>query len=164
MLSTDSLPTKTQWRALLSFSWKYECPARVHFHFLVAHFVACISCLVAKSCPTLCDPMDCSPLDPSVHGISQARVLEWVAIFLLQGIFSTQGSNQHLLLWEVSSLPLSQLGSKFVHISSSWRLVTDLYLDVQTCHRCLFIILLMDARAFWFLDIMEKNFCQHVCV
>ena len=36
--------------------------------------------LVAKSCPTLCDPMDCSPPGPSVHGISQAKILEWVAI------------------------------------------------------------------------------------
>jgi len=33
-----------------------------------------------QSCPTLCDPMDCSPPGPSVHGIFQARVLEWVAI------------------------------------------------------------------------------------
>ena len=38
-------------------------------------------CLVAKSCPTLCNPMDCSPPGSSVHGISQARILEWVAIF-----------------------------------------------------------------------------------
>ena len=35
---------------------------------------------VAQSCPTLSDPMDCSPPGPSVHGIFQARVLEWVAI------------------------------------------------------------------------------------
>ena len=32
------------------------------------------------SCPTLCDLMDCSPLGSSVHGILQARILEWVAI------------------------------------------------------------------------------------
>ena len=32
-------------------------------------------------CPTLCDPMDCSPSGSPVHGISQARILEWVAIF-----------------------------------------------------------------------------------
>ena len=39
----------------------------------------------AQSCPTLCDPMDCSPPGSSVHRISQARILEWVAIsFLLQ--------------------------------------------------------------------------------
>ena len=34
---------------------------------------------VAQSCPTLCDPMDCSLPGSSVHGIFQARVLEWVA-------------------------------------------------------------------------------------
>ena len=37
-------------------------------------------CLGTKSCPTLCDPMDCSPPGSSVHGIFQARILEWVAI------------------------------------------------------------------------------------
>ena len=35
---------------------------------------------VAQSCPTLSDPMDCSLPDSSVHGIFQARVLEWGAI------------------------------------------------------------------------------------
>ena len=39
---------------------------------------------VAQSCPTLSDPMDCSPPGPSVHGISQARVLEWGAIAFSQ--------------------------------------------------------------------------------
>ena len=52
---------------------------------------------VAQSCPTLCDPMDCSLPGSSLHGILQARVLEWVAIFLLQGIFQTQGLNPGLL-------------------------------------------------------------------
>ena len=33
-----------------------------------------------QSCPTLCDPMDCSPLGSSVHGILQKGILEWVAI------------------------------------------------------------------------------------
>ena len=33
---------------------------------------------VALSCQTLCDPMDCSPPGSSIHGISQARVLEWL--------------------------------------------------------------------------------------
>ena len=35
---------------------------------------------VAQSCPTLSDPVDCSPLGSSIHGIFQARVLEWGAI------------------------------------------------------------------------------------
>ena len=37
-------------------------------------------CLVAQSYPTLCNPRDCSPPSFSVHGILQARMLEWVAI------------------------------------------------------------------------------------
>ena len=35
---------------------------------------------VAQSCPTLSDPMDCSPPGSSIHGIFQARVLEWIAV------------------------------------------------------------------------------------
>ena len=35
---------------------------------------------VAQSCPTLCDPMDCSLPGSSVHGILQARILEWVSM------------------------------------------------------------------------------------
>ena len=49
-------------------------------------------------CSTLCDPVDCSPPGSSVHGILQARILAWVAVYLLQGISLTQGSSLHLLL------------------------------------------------------------------
>ena len=40
---------------------------------------------VAQSCPTLCDPMDCSLPGSSIHGIFQARVSEWVAISFPRG-------------------------------------------------------------------------------
>ena len=40
----------------------------------------CCCCLVAKSCPTVCNPLDCSLPASSVHGISQAWILEWVAV------------------------------------------------------------------------------------
>ena len=43
---------------------------------------------MAQSCPTLCDPMDYT-----VHGILQARIVEWAAFPLSRGIFPTQGSN-----------------------------------------------------------------------
>ena len=51
---------------------------------------------VGQSCPTLCDPMDCSPLGSSVHGIFQAWILEWVAISF------SRGSSQQALsqIWE----------------------------------------------------------------
>ena len=43
----------------------------------IHHYLGC--CLVANSCLTLCDPMDCSLPGSSVHRILQARILEWVA-------------------------------------------------------------------------------------
>ena len=46
----------------------------------ITNEIACVVCLVAQLCPTLCDPMDCNPPGFSVHGILQARILEWVAI------------------------------------------------------------------------------------
>ena len=45
-----------------------------------ATFICWCCYLVVQSCLTLCDPMDCSPPGSSVHGISHARILEWVAI------------------------------------------------------------------------------------
>ena len=47
---------------------------------LVSHLHMWCCCLVAKSCPTLCTPMDCSPPGSTVHGILQARLPEWVVI------------------------------------------------------------------------------------
>ena len=47
--------------------------------------------------PNSLQPMDCSPPGSSVHGILQARILEWVGIFFSRGIFPTQGSNPSLL-------------------------------------------------------------------
>ena len=41
--------------------------------------------LVAQPCPTLCNPMDCSLPGSSVHGILQARILEWIAIPFFRG-------------------------------------------------------------------------------
>ena len=52
-----------------------------------------VKVLVTQSCLTLSDPMDCGPPGSSVHGILQARILEWVAtsLFPSQGIFLTKG-------------------------------------------------------------------------
>ena len=46
--------------------------------------------LVTQLCPTLCNAMDCSLPGSSVHGIFQARILEWLAISFSKGIFSAQ--------------------------------------------------------------------------
>ena len=50
-----------------------------------------------KSCPTLCDPVDCSPPGSSVHGIFQTRILEWVAISFFRGF--SQSRDQTCVSW-----------------------------------------------------------------
>ena len=54
----------------------------VHPFFLI--YSTCVHAKSLQSCPTLCDPMDCSPARSSVHGILQAR-LKWVAMPSLKG-------------------------------------------------------------------------------
>ena len=62
--------------------------------------------LVIKLCLTLVTPWTIVP-GSSVHGVFQARILDWVGRhFLLQGIFPAQGSNPHFLHWQTGSLPL----------------------------------------------------------
>ena len=53
-------------------------------------------CLVTQSCPTLCDPMDCSLLGSSVHGDSSGKKTGVGRHTLLQGVLPTQGSNPGL--------------------------------------------------------------------
>ena len=62
---------------------------KVELVFLHTHFLSsveiisngiCCCCIATQLCPTLCDPTDGSPPGSSVHGILQARILEWVAI------------------------------------------------------------------------------------
>ena len=50
---------------------------------------------VAQLCPTLSDPVDCSELDSSIHGIFQARVLEWGAIAFFLGGESFTNNKVH---------------------------------------------------------------------
>ena len=58
------------------------------FWIFFLHCTFCMhACLVTESCPTLCNPMDCSPPDSSLHGILQARVLEWAAIPFSRGSY-----------------------------------------------------------------------------
>ena len=59
--------------------------SRQIFYVRLSFFSVCVCLLATQSCPTLCDPMDYSLSGSSVHGILQAKVLEYVAIsFFLQ--------------------------------------------------------------------------------
>ena len=72
--------------------------------------------LVAQSCLTLCSPMDCSPPGPSVHGVLQARILEWVAISFSRGSSEPRdrtGVSCNSCLGRRILLPLSHVGNPY---------------------------------------------------
>ena len=64
-----------------------------------------------QSCPTLCDPMDCSPAGSSVHGILQARILEWVAMPFSRGSFQPRDRIQVSCISRQILYHLSQQGN-----------------------------------------------------
>ena len=70
---------------------------------------------------TFCDPMDCSLPGSSVHELFPGKNTRASCHFLLWGILPTQGSNPHLLHWQVDSLPLSHLGTRTLGLWKSSR-------------------------------------------
>ena len=88
--------------------------------------------LVAQSCPTLCNPMDCSPPDSSANGILQARILEWVAIPFSRGSSWTRdqthvscNTGRFFTLWatrEAHNLLLAALPRWGLSMEATWLL------------------------------------------
>ena len=76
--------------------------------------------LVAQSCPTLCDPMDCSLPGSSVRGIFQARILQWGAIPFSRGS-SQPGIKPSSLAQMVDSLPSEPSGKPSKINQMKWR-------------------------------------------
>ena len=73
---------------MVQLLWKTELAVPQKFKHRVNHVCVCVYVLlVAQSCSTLCDPMDCSPPGSTVHGILQARIVEQVAISSSRGSF-----------------------------------------------------------------------------
>ena len=58
----------------------------------------CVCAKLLQSCPTLCDPMDCSPPGSSIHGDSPGKNTRVGCHFLLQGIFPTQELSTGLII------------------------------------------------------------------
>ena len=65
------------------------------FSTLCIYMYACMHAKSLQLCPALCDPMDCTLPGSSVHGILQARILDWVVISFSGGLL-TQGYNPRL--------------------------------------------------------------------
>ena len=72
-----------------------ECPACSKYMVIVRSYCY-VLCVVTQLCPTLCDPMDCSPPGSSIHGDSLGNNTGVNCHSLLQGIFPTQGSKPDL--------------------------------------------------------------------
>ena len=83
MYSSQQTPAFSTW---LGGLWRYKLcipsPQKANAQYILGTFCFC---LVAKLCPTLCNSMDYSPPGSAVHGISQARILEWFAIPFSRG-------------------------------------------------------------------------------
>ena len=73
----------------------------------------CVLCLVAQSCQTPCNPMDCSPPGSSIHGDSPGKNTGMGCHALLQGIFPTQGSNPGILHYRQILYQLIYQGSPY---------------------------------------------------
>ena len=70
----------------------------------------CRCCVVTKLCPTLCNPLECSPLRSSVHGISQAIILEWIAISFFRGSSQPRDETR-----------VSCIGRRIIHHCATWK-------------------------------------------
>ena len=98
-------------------TWNSQSPC------LAAMFrVECV--LVAQSCPTLQDPMDCCPPGSSVHGVLQASILEWVAIS------SSRGSSRPRDQTCISCI--SCISRRFFTTSATWETL-NMCLVTQSC-------------------------------
>ena len=86
--------------------------------------------LLPQSCPTLCGTMDCSPPSSSVHGILQARTLEWVAILFSRGSSWPRG-------WRMSpALPADSLPPEPSWPEADYILKVHMFMHLQ-CISCL---------------------------
>ena len=82
----------------------------------------------AQSCLTLSDPMDCSPPGSSVHGIFQARVLEWGAI-----AFSAPSASTYYTMLMSASTTVYELTERKLYITASFNQTELVYLYVPCC-------------------------------
>ena len=108
-------------------------------------FGVCVYVLVTQLCLTLCNPMDCSPLGSSVHGILQARILGWVAMPYSRG--SSPPSDQtcissivgrfftHWTTWESWRKPEGETkGKSFEHINEPEQISSGTLNDITENH------------------------------
>ena len=119
-----------------------------------------VKVLVAQSCPTLCDPMHCSPPGSSVHGIFQVRILEWVAISFSRGSSwpknwtrLTHIAGRCFTLWTIREAPITERGVlKFP--TRLWICLVSLFYQLVPC---IFSCSLVLCPFLWHCYVLSQN-------
>ena len=106
-----SFHTQSERCAVFSSKWTALSVLKITSHTWSDLLIVRLLFLVAQSCPTLCNPMDCSPPGSSVQGDSPGKNTGVGCLALLQGIFPTQGLDQGLPHWRWILYSLNQQGS-----------------------------------------------------
>ena len=115
-------------------------------HFLLQCMKVKSESEVTQSCPTLCDPMDCSPPGFSIHGVFQARVLEWGAIAFSKMVCTAapirtspkRPCDQWYSVLELYVCPVDHLGEGLIPCQqASWMAKPPLECLSSLPHHCL---------------------------
>ena len=106
------------------------------FTYSFQHMCVCGVCVgvcvhvLTQLYPTLCDPMKCGQPGSSVHGISQARILEWVAVSYSRGTFQPRDQTrisyscrQILYLWAIWEAPCISIDLSIIILNLSYNLI-----------------------------------------
>ena len=119
VLTTELVGKTTDSLERLKMMEKKERRRWGHLQFL---FLWGLDVKVPQSCLTFCDPMDCSPTGSSIHGISQERILEWIAISFSRGSSWPRDQTQVSFIAEILYLLSHQESPWYLYSSVKWRL------------------------------------------
>ena len=103
-------------------------PLEIHYMIICHH-------LITKSCPTLSNSLDCSPPGSSVHGITQARILEWVIISFSRGSSQLRDRTRD-----------SCVAGGFFNHGATWEALCDDWLGINAIHRVFLAFSLQNTR------------------
>ena len=117
------------------------CFLKHHFEWLYAESES----EVTQSCPAFCNPVDCSPSGPSVHGIPQARILEWVAISFSKGSSQPRNWTRTLAL-QADSIPTELQGKPLIPKKGNAKECSNCHTIVLISHASKVMLKILQAR------------------
>ena len=102
----------------------------------IEHCMCCVCAKSLQSCPTLCDPVDCSLPDSSVHRILQAKILEWVAISFSRGS-SKPRDQTHISMFPALAGRFFTTSATEYYINNRILVILSLLSDTYVCTQSL---------------------------